>query len=192
MFRPYTSSDQTKCVDTYSRAFAADPSVDAYFANSQNKANALRTLCLLQLSGAEEVVLAEDGLGIAMWNSPDYKESQSLKKIILMLKLLRSIGLRNLFPALTSMAATQNARPKEPHVYLLNMCVDPSLQGRGIGSKLLAEGLKKCDQAGVPCYLEIANPANQTFYEHFGFKVTQQISELPGIPPVKGMWREPV
>lgn len=191
MFRKMLPSDKVRCAEVYSRAFANDPAVNSYFKDKSDKSNALRILGQLQLEGAETVVLTEDGLGMAMWNSPNYKESQNLKKIILLLKVLRAIGLRNLFPAMSSMAATQNARPKKPHFYLLNMCIDPSLQGKGSGSKLLAQGLEKCDETGTPCYLEIANPQNQKFYERFGFKVTDDISHMPGFPPVKEMWREP-
>jgi ribosomal protein S18 acetylase RimI-like enzyme len=58
-----------------------------------------------------------------------------------------------------------------PCWYLLAIGVDPTAQGRGIGSALLQQGLQKADAAGLACYLNTAKESNVGFYEHHGFLV---------------------
>ena len=66
-----------------------------------------------------------------------------------------------------------------PHYYLFGMGVDPSEQGKGVGSRLLAAVLRRSEGAGVPCYLETQNARNVPFYEKHGFRVVTD-AELPG------------
>lgn len=70
----------------------------------------------------------------------------------------------------------------EPHFYLRAIGIDPNHQGQGIGSALLKTGLKACDQAGMPAYLESTNERNNPLYERFGFTITAQQS-LPDNGP---------
>ncbi len=54
--------------------------------------------------------------------------------------------------------------------YLSIIGVLPSAQGKGIGSRLLAETLAEAQDSGVSCYLETFSPRNLAFYERIGFK----------------------
>jgi GNAT superfamily N-acetyltransferase len=69
----------------------------------------------------------------------------------------------------------------EPHVHLGPLAVDAHLQGRGIGSLLMAEHCRRLDASGEVGYLETDKPENVGFYERFGFAV---IGEEPvlGVP----------
>jgi ribosomal protein S18 acetylase RimI-like enzyme len=75
---------------------------------------------------------------------------------------------------------------EEPHWYLPMIGVDPSRQGQGLGSALLAHALALCDAEHMPAYLESSNPANVPLYERHGFKVTAklQAGESPVLYPM--------
>jgi GNAT superfamily N-acetyltransferase len=58
----------------------------------------------------------------------------------------------------------------EPHWHFGPVAVDVHLQGRGIGSLLMAESCARLDCAHGAGYLETDKPANVVFYEKFGFE----------------------
>jgi GNAT superfamily N-acetyltransferase len=69
--------------------------------------------------------------------------------------------------------------------------VRPELHGNGFGSKLINSVLEKAEAEKIPVYLETETVGNVKMYEHFGFKVLQQIN-LPVINvPMWEMLREP-
>lgn len=72
--------------------------------------------------------------------------------------------------------------PTEQHWYLPMIGVDPAHQGAGIGSALLAEGLKAVDRDGLVAYLESSNPRNISLYQRHGFEVIGEIQS--GSSPV--------
>jgi ribosomal protein S18 acetylase RimI-like enzyme len=65
------------------------------------------------------------------------------------------------------------------HMYLQSIGVDPDHQGQGHAGRLLRHMLDRMDEAGLPTYLETAEPENVGLYEHFGFAVIDQ-STIPG------------
>lgn len=64
------------------------------------------------------------------------------------------------------------------HYYLFGMGVEPPMQGKGIGSRLMEPLLRRSDAERVPCYLETQNERNVAFYEKHGFRVMAN-AELP-------------
>ena len=81
--------------------------------------------------------------------------------------------------------------PSEPHWYLAFACTRLDRQGHGIGTALIREGLKRCDEGGLPAYLEATSKRNRNLYERLGFRMSGRI-DLPAGPPLWAMWREPV
>jgi GNAT superfamily N-acetyltransferase len=67
--------------------------------------------------------------------------------------------------------------------------VDPVRQGCGVGAALLRSRLRRCDEEGLPAYLESSNPENVPLYHHFGFHVTGALGLPEGAPVVGTMWR---
>ena len=51
--------------------------------------------------------------------------------------------------------------------------------------------LDRCDEEGVPAYLESSNPRNIPFYARHGFESTGEIVVGKGAPTVTAMWRNP-
>jgi ribosomal protein S18 acetylase RimI-like enzyme len=62
--------------------------------------------------------------------------------------------------------------------YLQALGVEPSQQGKGIGSSLLAPILALADSERLPCYLETETEGNVAFYQRKGFQVSAHL-EFP-------------
>ena len=71
--------------------------------------------------------------------------------------------------------------PAEPHAHLGPLAVDAHLQGRGIGSRILAEHCGRLDAQATLGYLETDKPENVRLYERFGFLVVAEAPVL-GVP----------
>ena len=80
--------------------------------------------------------------------------------------------------------------PSEPHWYLPLIGVDPSWQGQGYGSALMAHGIAPCDRDKTLAYLESSNPKNIPLYQRFGFEVIGTI-QAGASPPIFPMLRKP-
>lgn len=83
-----------------------------------------------------------------------------------------------------------NFHPKDPCWHLAIIAVDPSRQGKGLGSALLRASLEQCDADQRPAYLESTNPANLSLYRRFGFEQIGLI-ETGEAPPLFPMLRAP-
>ncbi len=73
-------------------------------------------------------------------------------------------------------AALQERHPLEPSWYLGTLGVAPPLQGRGIGTALLARWLSEVDRDGAPACLETDLALNLPFYERAGFAVVGELT----------------
>lgn len=62
-----------------------------------------------------------------------------------------------------------------PHHYFPAIGVAPERQGKGLGSKLMAPTLARCDEAGLPAYLEASTERNAALYERLGFDVVDEL-----------------
>jgi ribosomal protein S18 acetylase RimI-like enzyme len=65
-----------------------------------------------------------------------------------------------------------------PHVHVGPVAVERHLQGRGIGSRLMAELVTRVDGLGVAAFLETDKPENVRFYQRFGFEVVDEAEPL--------------
>ena len=74
-----------------------------------------------------------------------------------------------------------------PHYYLFFIGVDPVSQKKGFTSKLLRPMLAWLDRWKQPCYLNTQNQKNIGLYEHFGFRV---IDEIKGTRDIDYSYRD--
>jgi GNAT superfamily N-acetyltransferase len=79
---------------------------------------------------------------------------------------------------------------REPHYYFAYIGVAPTAQGQGLGSKLMAPTLERCDAEGLPAYLEASSERNAVLYERLGFRLQREVS-FAGSPPLRLMVRPP-
>jgi GNAT superfamily N-acetyltransferase len=80
---------------------------------------------------------------------------------------------------ITALAQTSAAHdPATRHWRVELVGVEPALQGRGIGGKLMEAVLRQVDAAGEPAYLETDTPDNVAFYQRRGFAVIAEQEAL--------------
>ncbi|MFI9820983.1 GNAT family N-acetyltransferase [Streptomyces sp. NPDC052013] len=77
------------------------------------------------------------------------------------------------------------------HEYLWMIGVAPDRQGEGLGTALIASVLDRCDQEGLPAYLEASSERSRRLYERLGFALAGEPLHLPDGPHMWPMWREP-
>ena len=117
---------------------------------------------------------------VAYWQPPQSKkdlsrgsegsdrgESEGHKAFVAMMTEL----LGDLAPSrMEALGQMQQARLSEPHWYLAVLGTSPDQQSKGLGGKVLAPMLERCDRIGELAYLESSNPANVGFYRRHGFE----------------------
>lgn len=188
MVRPVTSADIPALAGAIARAFADDPVTLYAHPSARTRPRRLRfffTGRLRSLVGEELSWCDEGCTGAALWAPPD-RWKAPLREDVRLLRLAnrRSVSL------LRGMRRIEQAHPGGPHLYLSVLGVEPSSQGRGLGSRLLGPGLERCDREGIGAYLESSKEENLAFYGRHGFRVTGEVG-FPGGPPLWLMWRDP-
>ena len=78
-----------------------------------------------------------------------------------------------------------------PHWHLMMIGLEPSQQGKGLGSTLLQPMLARADEESLPCILESGNERNLTFYQRHGFEIAAHNQIPKGGPQIWVMVREP-
>lgn len=75
--------------------------------------------------------------------------------------------------------------------YVMMLAVDPELQGKGFGAKMLRAFLAEMDTQGKNCYLETHKIVNVVIYQHFGFKIVNTDTVPDGTDTQYAMLRKP-
>ena len=126
--------------------------------------------------------LAEDGAAAALWLPPNVTSDREA-----MMAVIGEFAREEKLPVLGEVGdAIARYHPEGPHWYLAMIGVDPARQGRGYGSAILRESLRRCDEDGVIAYLESSNPKNLPLYERYGFEAVGfvQPGDFPGVHPM--------
>jgi ribosomal protein S18 acetylase RimI-like enzyme len=175
-------------LDVLTLAFASDPpnrwmypDARAYLQNFPKFAQALGGGAL----ATGTAFMTRDGSGVILWLAPESEpDEEALGRVVETLDQKKQ--------AVLGAVVEQMARyhPHEPHWYLPFIGVDPAHQGRGIGDALLKPMLAKCDEAGLPAYLESTTPKNQPLYRRHGFEAVGEI-RVGDCPVITPMLRRP-
>ena len=188
--------DAGALVEVLARAFDDDPVACYLFRGDRRRHRGLRRFFRIQLTtlyaGDGEVWTTDDHAGAAIWGPPA-KALPGLRDLWHLAPLLPDLaGLGRAVPdAARLLAETERRRPRQPHWYLATLGTDPSRQGQGVGSALLADVLRRCDEDGVGAYLESSKERNVAFYGRHRFEVTGELQVPRGGPRLWFMWREP-
>lgn len=143
----------------------------------------------------------EQGRGASLWLPPNenFEMPLRLSLITMITKLIVKKGFSPIKNMRQQGDFFAQHHPKEPHYYLQFIGARQQYQGQGVGSALLKQGTKLCDEAKMPAYLESSNVVNVPLYQRHGFEVIHE-GAIPGRPsggrPSEGgpkvwfMWRE--
>ncbi len=196
--RRMTGSDYAEVVAVTARAFWCDPLVDFFCRDMLHEYRLLPAVFrvyLRDLTGpGTELRIAEHGgrpRGVAGWLSPGAFPRPVLRESrrVAGSPAVLARG-RHRLKALRLLLEVDRHHPAEPHWYLSLLATDPTVQGRGIGSALLAPVLDRCDRDGTVAYTETQKEANVSWYARAGFGVTEEIRR-PGTPTVWCLRRPP-
>jgi len=188
------SSDVPELAGMLARAFDDDPVASWAYRPTRLRPAALERFQAARLRQliAEEEVWTSEGLGCAaLWAPParwrrGAREEAGLLRSFLHPRLL--VRLPIVFFGWHGMERHHPLSPK--HWYLAVLGTEPSLQGRGLASKVLRGVLDQCDSDGVGAYLESSKESNIDFYARHGFRVVEEIRLTRG-PSMWTMWRDP-
>ena len=190
-----TARDIPRLTETLSAAFDADPVMSWCIRQDAKRPRAMRMCFDYMLRDSVrfgEVTRTADSEGCAIWLPPGkWIGAPSVFEVARALpNFVRWMGFGRVSRWLTMLRLEDEYRPDPPHFYLAFLGVAPPRQGKGYGSTLLAEKLRRLDAERLPAYLESSNIRNNPLYERSGFRVTAEIL-LPDGPKMWGMWREP-
>ena len=79
-------------------------------------------------------------------------------------------------------ATITRAHLRDPHLFLWQLAVDPSVQRSGVGYTLMERVLADAEAAELPVYLETAKPGNVPYYRSFGLLETGRETLPRGAP----------
>jgi GNAT superfamily N-acetyltransferase len=146
--------------------------------------------------GSAYGAFADDGepCGVAIWLAPGrfpWSAWRQLRGAPWMLSVMRADP--GSFRAFMQTGANgARLHPTYPHWYLETMGVEPSVQRRGLGGRLLEPVLEVADRDQVDCYLETARPENADYYARHGFIIENRaLQVVPNGPAHIAMRRRP-
>lgn len=173
-----TLNDRELVADILTRSFIDNKSVNYIIEQDEKKEQRIRGLMeysfdICNLFG--DVFISDDRNGCALIVMPDRKKV-TIKSILLDIKMALSvIGLSNINKAISRESAIKKIHPDALLYYLWFIGVEPSHQGKGIGSKLLNEIIQKGLSENRTICLETSTLKNIPWYEKHGFKTYREL-----------------
>ncbi len=168
--------DERSAAALLGRAFADDPLViaicDAPARDCEQRMRwgfriAIRSHCLTAQPAWTATVAGEQIAGVVLVTRPRSAAPANIDVLFALWGLLH-IGIRVGRRGATAARAIAEHLPAGPFTYLRTLGVEPDLQNRGIGSRLV-EQVARTAAPGLPIYLETAKAENLEFYGRHGF-----------------------
>jgi ribosomal protein S18 acetylase RimI-like enzyme len=190
--RPADDADLGALVDALSDSFAQDPMFNWVFPKTELYPHFFYLLIKEVYLPRGIVHMEREGRAAALWLPPEERHGVAPRLGLLRfgLRLVQENGLRTVWRLHRQGSVFSRQYPSEPHYYLQFIGCRHDEQGRGIGSALLEEGLRICDERGMPAYLECSNPRNVPLYRRYGFEVRANEAVGKHGPMAWFMWRE--
>jgi len=179
--RDFRPEDREAAIEVLAASFAGFGPLDQLVGDGDNAPGRRRRMVAMALKegGKQDVIVAVRGgeiEGVLTYaDRPDCIPSARDS-----LAAVRIAGPR-LMALIRDFRKVDRAHPRTPHRHLPVLGVRPAAQGRGIGGLLMAEYVRRCDEAGLEGYLETtrwADPskrAQERLYERHGFSVAEVV-----------------
>lgn len=192
--RPATRADVPGIGEALGLAFHDDPAMAWLFGDDEARSAGPLRRYLTHETGRHlrhrYVYTTDDHAGGALWDPPGRWKTRP-RDILGMLPIMLPALRTRVVTALRGLSMLEQVHERQPeHFYLAVLGTRPDRQGHGIGSRLLAPVLERCDREGTGAYLESSKEANIPFYRRHGFEVVDEV-QLPKGPIVYPMWRDP-
>ena len=188
--RPVNRGEENHAIGVVVAAFAADPIVRWVYPDDETFYTYFPPFAVAFAGGSFEHGMAlttEGGEGVALWMPPGVHSDEEAMGAIIETSLK---GASHVDDVMGFAEKQSNLHPKFEHMYLPFLAVNPSKQGAGAGSSLLAYSLALCDERGLPAYLEATSARSRALYERHGFEATGEI-QFGSSPPMWPMVRQP-
>jgi GNAT superfamily N-acetyltransferase len=182
-----TREEHAKTFATLLSAFRADP-VERWLYPDEKEYDEHFPTFLAAFGGEafahNTVWCLQDFAAVAMWLPPAaVSNGDEIVRV-----LLTTVDRKRRRDTMVATEQMDAAHPRYPHWYLPWFGVDATMQGIGLGGRLIAACLKAVDDTRLPAYLETPNPRTISFYERHGFRVTGS-THTEDCPPITLMLR---
>ncbi len=189
LIRSIDMKDKAEAVEILAEAFYDDPIMN-WISDKPAFVNLMFDVTLPIFLPKGFCYKVEGGKGVAVWLGP----GQSLKwpfTVVNVFRMLKLLGPLSMFRLAISGNKTEKEHPAAPHYYLFAIGARRQYQGQGVGTSLIKEVLSKCDEEGIPAYLENSREENLKFYQGHGFEVIKEVQFSKSAPTLWMMWRDP-
>ncbi len=198
---PMAQGEQSAVVGALARAFYDDPLFNFFVPDPVAQTKALLAFMSAGTADAAksgEIWLAHSDDGkiacAAVWLPPGKYPRGARRDTVTNLRGLPTFvrSGRRIGGAIRLLTAVDKAHHEfaEPHYYLAILGTDPRYQRTGAGSAALQPILDRCDEEGLPAYLETQKEENLAYYARHAFEVIQKL-EAKGLPPIWTLTRKP-
>lgn len=197
---PLARDQITEAASVLAGSFLDDPNHRHLFPEEKTRARILphefSAVCRALVDSGHIYAASQNGTigGIAIWVPPDefpFSLRRQVRTLPYILRIL-TISPRSIKRVMQLATSIEESHPEQPYWYLLAVGVEPSMQGQGIGTRLLKPILERADEAGERCFLETASKQNVAWYRGLGFEISEsEIPFIPNGPPNWTLLREP-
>lgn len=184
----------TNMIPSMVESFDDDPVLNWFVRQDQQRSQAFQLIFQYFFRRSvhkKHVFTAGDFSGSAIWYPPGQWRGGVFEQLLNLPLIIRACGLSRIPGIIKALNILENNHPSTPHYYLHFIGVSAQARGKGVGGCLMREVLKKCDEDGIPAYLENSKETNIGFYQGYGFEVKRCIKFEEGAPDIWLMWRNP-
>lgn len=159
------------------RAFVTNPlNVAAFGPNQLERSEAFFQNGLAVMKGTKLVAVQESRIvGLIHWvKSPDCQLT-GFQKLKTFPAMIGGLGLGRALRLGKWLSEWERHDPHSAHLHLGPIGVDPAIQRRQIGRRLMEAYCQASDKMGLEGYLETDRPENVEFYRYFGFETVKEV-----------------